>query len=1052
MMRAHPARHGLRLFSSCLLAASALVAVLAAGSGTALAASPAVQQAFVLSGNASGTQTSVVGLSASSPSTQEFSTSAVSGLAPQILVSPDGGTAYAGLPNNGGVQIVDTATGTVQSQISTDTYSGGIALSPGGSLLYIAGQNGVDIYNTATQAVQTDAIRLPNGVDVDDVAVSPDGSTLYATGQNSDDLYAFNASTFALDYIHTFSTSPESLLVAPSGSALYVMLADADSVAVMNPATGTQTASISLVSVAGYGCLSPNGSTLYAPGLTSGTVSVVNTATDTVTTNFLATSGIHSGGATGCAVSSTGTQVWVTYGGTGGGVAEFTTNGGCCSQIGTGPSSITNAQDIALVPDQAPTAAFTVDTAAPGSPTLFDAPSSTGVYSPITSYSWNFGDGTTDTTSAPTVTHVYQSPGDYTATLTVTDLVGTSTSAVFNGVEDVTNGNSNAELSQTVDIPQPPVSFDGTVTTSDGTPVPGLTVTVLDSGGNQLAGATTDSNGNFAFSLLPETDLTLGVFGGDDPGFGLPANFTMTDNFDLGTAGLVTNVSLPPVVTITANVNNTTGNPVPGATVSINAGQISVAPFSSAFYPSATALIPAVAQTTNASGQASLITFATANIPAIFASLGTELAEATNINASSDTSVTITLPTTPAVTVASSANPSAYKQAVTFTATVGANGSGGPKPTGTVTFSVDGTAQSPITLTSSDIATLKLSTLSAGSHAITATYSGDSVYAGGQATVTQVVSANPTTTTLTSTAEPSVTGQSGNINATVAVTGTGSGTPTGTVTFVVDGTEQAPATLSGGKASLKLASLAVGTHSIAAIYSGDANDQSSSSAALTQVVNQAATSVGLSSTATPSVYGQSGSLTATVSVNAPGNGTPTGTVTFTINGTAEPPVTISASGKATLPLAGLSAGTNQITAAYSGDSNYLASTSATFSQVVSQASTTTTLTSSKNPVKFGGAGTITATVKDVSPGTGAPGGTITFTIDGVAQPPVTVSAAGIAELLLDSLSVGTHSITATYSGDANHAGSLSGTLSQVVTGTADATMHAFIDLGRRVNR
>jgi hypothetical protein len=188
-----------------------------------------------------------------------------------------------------------------------------------------------------------------------------------------------------------------------------------------------------------------------------------------------------------------------------------------------------------------------------------------------------------------------------------------------------------------------------------------------------------------------------------------------------------------------------------------------------------------------------------------------------------------------------------------------------------------------------------------------------------------------------------------------------------------------------------------------------------------------------------------------VSVNAPGNGTPTGTVTFTINGTAEPPVTISASGKATLPLAGLSAGTNQITAAYSGDSNYLASTSATFSQVVSQASTTTTLTSSKNPVKFGGAGTITATVKDVSPGTGAPGGTITFTIDGVAQPPVTVSAAGIAELLLDSLSVGTHSITATYSGDANHAGSLSGTLSQVVTGTAGATMHAFIDRGRRID-
>lgn len=62
-------------------------------------------------------------------------------------------------------------------------------------------------------------------------------------------------------------------------------------------------------------------------------------------------------------------------------------------------------------------------------------------------------------------------------------------------------------------------------------------------------------------------------------------------------------------------------------------------------------------------------------------------------------------------------------------------------------------------------------------------------------------------------------------------------TATGTVTFSIDGTPQAPVTISGGTATLATSTLSVGSHSITAAYSGDTNDLSSTST-ITQTVKQ----------------------------------------------------------------------------------------------------------------------------------------------------------------------------------------------------------------------
>ncbi|MFG2525878.1 Ig-like domain-containing protein, partial [Streptomyces sp. NPDC048527] len=108
----------------------------------------------------------------------------------------------------------------------------------------------------------------------------------------------------------------------------------------------------------------------------------------------------------------------------------------------------------------------------------------------------------------------------------------------------------------------------------------------------------------------------------------------------------------------------------------------------------------------------------------------------------------------------------------------------------------------------------------------------------------------------------------------------GSGTPTGPVTFFIGGIPQAPVTLVGGVATLTTSTLPVGVRVVRAVYGGDASFNSSSSPNVNATVNKASTSTVLTSTPDPSVFGQTKTLTATVTPVAPGGGTPAGTVSF----------------------------------------------------------------------------------------------------------------------------------------------------------------------------
>jgi hypothetical protein len=295
-----------------------------------------------------------------------------------------------------------------------------------------------------------------------------------------------------------------------------------------------------------------------------------------------------------------------------------------------------------------------------------------------------------------------------------------------------------------------------------------------------------------------------------------------------------------------------------------------------------------------------------------------------------------------ATTLTSSLNPANTGQSITFTATVAGTTSNSPLPTGSVTFFDGPTSLGSGPLNGSDQATFTTSSLAAGTHTITAVYSSDVNYAAStSAAISQVVNgpiATATTTTLTSSVNPSTSGQSITFTATVAGATSNTPEPTGSVTFLDGSTTLASETLNASaQATYTTSSLSDGSHSITAVYSSDANYAASTSTVLTQVVNApalAASATSLASSANPATTGQSVTFTATVAGTPTNSPLPTGSVTFFDGTTTLVSEPLNSSATATYSTSTLAQGTHQITAQYSGDGNYQASTSSPIAQVV----------------------------------------------------------------------------------------------------------------------
>ena len=200
-----------------------------------------------------------------------------------------------------------------------------------------------------------------------------------------------------------------------------------------------------------------------------------------------------------------------------------------------------------------------------------------------------------------------------------------------------------------------------------------------------------------------------------------------------------------------------------------------------------------------------------------------------------------------------------------------------------------------------------------------------------KADATTVVNASPS---------PGTFGQPVTLTATVTGEAGANGTPTGTVNFYDGATPIGSAplnTVSGQQqAVMSTSTLAMGPHSITAVYAGDGSFNGGTSPAITETISQDASTTTLSSSTNAIAAGGSITFTATVAA-ATGVGTPTGTVNFFDDGAqigSAPLATVGGQQQAVLTTSAVAIGNRSITAKYAGDANFASSGSAAVTEYV----------------------------------------------------------------------------------------------------------------------
>src|SRR5207249_1208081 len=158
----------------------------------------------------------------------------------------------------------------------------------------------------------------------------------------------------------------------------------------------------------------------------------------------------------------------------------------------------------------------------------------------------------------------------------------------------------------------------------------------------------------------------------------------------------------------------------------------------------------------------------------------------------------------------------------------------------------------------------------------------------------------------------------------------------------------------------------------------------STSSVFHQIVQRAGTQTVVASSTNPSTFGQSVTFTATVSVVAPGSGTPTGSVTFIEGGTCAAPTATLAGptaldgiGQASFNTSALAVATHTLVACYGGSGSFNSS-NGNVAQAMNKADTTTTITTDMSTATgVGQSYSVAFTVAATAPGAGTPTGNVT---------------------------------------------------------------------------
>ena len=420
----------------------------------------------------------------------------------------------------------------------------------------------------------------------------------------------------------------------------------------------------------------------------------------------------------------------------------------------------------------------------------------------------------------------------------------------------------------------------------------------------------------------------------------------------------------------------------------------------------------------------------------------------TNFSGSTSPAVTIFVSkSVPTVTVTPATTTPAAGSSLQISATVAPPTSGAAAPTGTITFTLDGNAVGNASLNagSPSTATITIVTPGVGSHTLQASYNGDADYvAAVSPAVLITVGKSSTTLSLTPSTTTPTPGSSLLLTSTLTTTIVGASVPTGTVNFLLDGVSVASSALIGGaQATVTITAPSIGSHLLQASYSGDTVYNSSLSPLVTITVSKYATNITVTPATTTPALGATLPVNATITTAATGSTLPTGVVSFTLDGitTAIQAVVSGNPATASVTLPALSPGAHTLSATYSGDAYYAASTATAVTVTVAKSPTTTTITPATTSVKGGSPLQVNATVVPTTVGPSLPTGTVAFMLDGVTAGTAALVAGSPANanITLSALTPGTHLLQGVYSGDTYYATSTSPAITITVSKSATVT-------------
>jgi len=397
-------------------------------------------------------------------------------------------------------------------------------------------------------------------------------------------------------------------------------------------------------------------------------------------------------------------------------------------------------------------------------------------------------------------------------------------------------------------------------------------------------------------------------------------------------------------------------------------------------------------------------------------------------NSATDT-ITVEAPPGAAATttaLTTGANPTTTGASTTLTATVStASGT----PTGTIDFEDDGTTINGCAAValSSRVASCVTSFLASGGTPVplTAVYSGSSSYQTSTGSLSQQVEGATPTISLIDSPSTLTSGESTTLTATVSTALTGVPAPTGTVEFESEASGGSYAVIGGcgavamngsGVATCATSLLASGSvYHLEAVYSGDGNYVTVTSAALAQAVSKGTQTITFTSAyPSPAYYGNTYTVTAT-------GGGSTSPVLFTSATMSVCTVTGSL-------VSFVGVGTCTIDANQAADANYNAASQALQSFTVSKE--LSSFTASASPTALAHGNQVTLSASGLAAGAT---GTVTFATGGTTWCTGTVSSGSASCTTAAAPAAGTQSVTATYGGDTDHAGSTAITSFTVTT-------------------